>query len=386
VTKNQKVLTVTQLTEYLKNVLETDPYLTNLWLRGEVSNVSKPSSGHLYLTLKDENCTLKSVMFRSDYAKIPFKIENGLDVVVRGRIAIYPQGGIYQLYMQEMFPQGIGSLELAFQQLKEDLAKKGYFDPTAKKSIPKMPKKIGIITSPTGAVIKDFVKVVSRRFPSVDIFLIPTMVQGDDAPPQITKAIQTFNEKFPVDVIVLARGGGSLEELWTFNTEEVAKAIFASEIPIISAIGHESDFTIADWVADLRAATPSVAGELVVLSIEELKAKLNKLERHLYQSANSLIRHYTERINNVEQRLHFAGQALIVKKENQLSNLAIQLQALSPLKVLQRGYSVCQNEEGQTILDSNQVKLGDPINITLKKGSLKCTVIQKSEIGNQRSD
>ena len=381
--RTQKVLTVTQLTEYLKNIIETDPYLTNLWLRGEVSNVSKPSSGHLYLTLKDENCTLKSVMFRSDYARVPFKVENGLEILVRGRIAIYPQGGIYQLYIQEMFPQGIGSLELAFQQLKEELAKKGYFDPATKKPIPKMPQKIGIITSPTGAVIKDFVKVVSRRFPSVDIFLIPTTVQGDDAPPQITRAIEIFNNKFPVDVIVLARGGGSLEELWAFNTEEVAKAIFASEIPIISAIGHETDFTIADWVADLRAATPSVAGELVVLSLEELRGRLNKLERHLYQSANSLIRHYLERVDSIEKRLHLAGQALIVKKENQLSNLAVQLQALSPLKVLQRGYSVCQDHKGQTILNSSQVSVGDQVNIILKKGSLECKVVQKSEVSSQ---
>ena len=371
---NQKVLTVTQLTEYLKNIMETDPHLTNIWLRGEISNVSKPSSGHLYLTLKDEYCTLKSVMFRLDYARIPFKVENGLEVVVRGRVSIYEKGGIYQLYIQEMFPQGIGSLELAFQQLKEELAKKGYFDPESKKAIPRMPQKIGIITSPTGAVIKDFVRVVTRRFPSVDIFLIPAMVQGADAPPQIARAIQVFNNEFPVDVIVLARGGGSLEELWGFNTEEVARAIFASEIPIISAIGHETDFTIADWVADLRAATPSVAGELVVVSLEELKAKLSKLERHLYQSANSLIKQYFERIDSIEKRLNLAGQALIVKKENQLSNLAVQLQALSPLKVLQRGYSVCQDDKGKAVLSSDQVSVGDQVNVILKKGSLECTI------------
>ena len=378
--KSQKILTVTQLTEYLKNTLETDPYLSNIWLRAEISNVSKPSSGHLYLTLKDEHCILKSVMFKSDYAKIPFKVENGLEVVARGRIAIYDKGGIYQLYIQEMFPQGIGSLELAFGQLKEDLAKKGYFDPAAKKPIPKMPKKIGIITSPTGAVIKDFVKVVHRRFPSVDIFLIPTTVQGEDAPPQIARAIKIFNNEFPVDVLVLARGGGSLEELWAFNTEEVANAIFASKIPIVSAIGHESDFTIADWAADMRAATPSVAGELVVLSLEELSAKLGKLERHLYQSANSLIKQQLERLGSVEKRLHLAGQSFIAKKENRLINLAVQLQALSPLKVLQRGYSVCQDTKGQTILDSSQVDIGSQVNITLKKGFLECTVIQKSEV------
>ena len=377
--KNQKVLTVTQLTEYLKNIIETDPRLSNLWLKGEVSNVSKPSSGHLYLTLKDEYCTLKAVMFKTDYAKIPFKVENGFEVVVRGRIAIYQKGGIYQLYIQEMFPQGIGSLELAFQQLKEELANKGYFDPAVKKPIPKMPNRIGIITSPTGAVIRDFVKVVRRRFPSVDIFLIPTTVQGEDAPPQITRAIKIFNEEFPVDVIVLARGGGSLEELWAFNTGEVARAIFDSKIPIVSAVGHETDFTIADWVADLRAATPSVAGELVVLSLEELKTRLNKLQRHLYQSANSLIKHQLERLNGIEKRLHLAGQGLILKKENQLANLAVQLDALSPLKVLQRGYSVCQDAKGQTILNSSQVDVGDQVNIILNKGFLGCIVNSRKD-------
>lgn len=377
--KNQKVLTVTQLTEYLKNIIETDPRLSNLWLKGEVSNVSKPSSGHLYLTLKDEYCTLKAVMFRTDYAQIPFKVENGFEVVVRGRIAIYQKGGIYQLYIQEMFPQGIGSLELAFQQLKEELANKGYFDPAVKKPIPKMPNRIGIITSPTGAVIRDFVKVVRRRFPSVDIFLIPTTVQGEDAPPQITRAIKIFNEEFPVDVIVLARGGGSLEELWAFNTGEVARAIFDSKIPIVSAVGHETDFTIADWVADLRAATPSVAGELVVLSLEELKTRLNKLQRHLYQSANSLIKHQIERLNGIEKRLHLAGQGLILKKENQLANLAVQLDALSPLKVLQRGYSVCQDAKGQTILNSSQVDVGDQVNIILNKGFLGCIVNSRKD-------
>ncbi|MBS3968773.1 MAG: exodeoxyribonuclease VII large subunit [Clostridia bacterium] len=379
VVKNQKVLTVTQLTEYLKNIIETDPRLSNLWLKGEVSNVSKPSSGHLYLTLKDEYCTLKAVMFRTDYAQIPFKVENGFEVVVRGRIAIYQKGGIYQLYIQEMFPQGIGSLELAFQQLKEELANKGYFDPAVKKPIPKMPNRIGIITSPTGAVIRDFIKVVRRRFPSVDIFLIPTTVQGEDAPPQITRAIKIFNEEFPVDVIVLARGGGSLEELWAFNTGEVARAIFDSKIPIVSAVGHETDFTIADWVADLRAATPSVAGELVVLSLEELKTRLNKLQRHLYQSANSLIKHQIERLNGIEKRLHLAGQGLILKKENQLANLAVQLDALSPLKVLQRGYSVCQDAKGQTILNSSQVDVGDQVNIILNKGFLGCIVNSRKD-------
>ncbi|WP_028309491.1 exodeoxyribonuclease VII large subunit [Desulfitibacter alkalitolerans] len=375
--RNQKVLTVTQLTEYLKNIIETDARLSNLWLRGEVSNATKPSSGHLYLTLKDEECTLKAVMFRSDYTKLLFKVENGLEVVVRGRIAIYQKGGIYQLYIQEMFPQGIGSLELAFQQLKEALANKGYFDPASKKPIPKMPHRIGIVTSPTGSVIRDFLKVVRRRFPAVDIFLIPTTVQGEEAPPQITRAIKIFNEEFPVDVIVLARGGGSLEELWAFNTEEVARAIFASKIPIVSAVGHETDFTIADWVADLRAATPSVAGELVVLSLEELKNRLNKLERHLYQSANSMIKHHLEKLNGIEKRLHLAGQGLILKKENQLAKLAVQLDALSPLKVLQRGYSVCQDVKGQTVLCSSQVDVGDQVTIILKKGSLGCAVSSK---------
>ncbi|KUO50549.1 MAG: hypothetical protein APF76_07835 [Desulfitibacter sp. BRH_c19] len=374
---HQKVLSISQLTEYLKNLLESDPRLSNLWLRGEVSNVSKPGSGHLYLTLKDKDAILKAVMFRSDFSRIPFKIENGLEVVVRGRVALYPKGGTYQLYLQEVFPQGIGSLELAYQQLKESFSKQGFFDTEHKKPLPRMPQKIGIITSPTGSVIKDFIKVVRRRFPSVDIYLIPTTVQGDQAPPQIANGIKIFNEDFSVDVIVLARGGGSIEELWAFNTEEVAKAIFASEIPIVSAVGHETDFTISDWVADLRAATPSVAAELVVVSLEDLKSRLAKMERHLYQSANSLIRHHQERLNGVENRLHFSGESLLTKKENKLANLAVQLQALSPLKVLSRGYSVCQDDHGQTILSSNQVDIGSEVKVILNEGFLECKVEMK---------
>lgn len=375
--KNQRILTVTQLTEYLKDLIELDPRLSNLWLRGEVSNVSMPSSGHLYLTLKDHDSILKAVMFKSDFSKIPFKIDNGLEVVVRGRISIYQKGGTYQLYLQEMFPQGIGSLELAYQQLKESLSKEGFFDAQYKKAIPRMPQKIGIITSPTGSVIKDFIKVVRRRFPSVDIYIIPTTVQGDEAPPQIANGIKIFNEDFPVDVIVLARGGGSLEELWAFNTLQVAKAIFASKIPIVSAIGHETDFTISDWVADLRAATPSVAAELVVVSVEDLKNRLAKMERHLYQSANSLVRHHQEKINGIEQRLHLSGESLLIKKENKLANLAVQLQALSPLKVLNRGYSVCQDSQGTTIVSSDQVDVGSEIKVILNKGYLGCKVVMK---------
>ncbi len=374
----KRVISVSQLTEYLKNLIETDFRLSNLWLRGEVSNVSKPSSGHLYLTLKDKTSTLKAVMFRADFSKVPFKIENGLEVVVRGRISIYEKGGIYQLYIQEIFPQGIGSLELAYQQLKEKLANEGLFDARHKKPIPKLPQKIGIITSPTGAVIKDFVKVVRRRFPAVDIFLVPTTVQGDEAPPQIVRGIELLN-KYNVDVIVLARGGGSLEELWAFNTEEVAYGIFNSKVPIISAIGHETDFTIADMVADLRAATPSVAGELVIMSKEELKLRILKTQKQLYHSIKEMVQKYEERLDSANKRLLLSAQLMMNRKEDKLINLSAQLHALSPLQVLKRGYSICQNKNGNIVMSYDEIDEGEEIKVLLYKGFLKAKVEIKGE-------
>ena len=376
---HQKTFTVTELTTYVKNLLEFDIRLSNLWLRGEISNVSKPTAGHLYFTLKDEQCVLKSVMFRSNFEKIPFDVRNGMEVLVRGRIGVYPKGGAYQCYIQEMFPQGIGSLELAFQQLKNSLAEEGLFDKKHKKMLPKIPQSIGLITSPGGSVVKDFIKVVRRRFPLVDIFLVPVTVQGNTASAEISKAIERLNNDFPVDIIVIARGGGSLEELWPFNSEAVARAIFASEIPIVSAIGHETDFTISDMTADLRAATPSAAGELVVPLIEALNTSVRQAEKQLYNSSNNLIQNHQNKLKNLEKGLRFAAKFFMDNQDRKLVNLSQRLHTLSPLQTLNRGYALCLDEYGKTIVDSDHVQIEQKVGIRLQKGFLACRVENKKE-------
>lgn len=333
----------------------------------------------MYLTLKDHDSIIKSVMFRSNYSLIPFKINKGMEVIARGRVSLYAPGGTYQFYIQELLPQGIGAFELAFQQLKDALAAEGLFRKEHKKPIPQFPQSIGVITSPKGAVIRDFVKVVRRRFPQVNIFLVPTAVQGTEAPAQICNSINLFNNKFPVDVIVLMRGGGSLEELWTFNTEVVARAIHNSHIPIISAVGHETDVTISDMVADLRASTPSVAGEIVVPSIEELKDVIKKLEKQMYYQGQSLIKFNSSKLENIKKDLLSAINSVFERKERNLAILADKLHDLSPLQILKRGYCLCMDEKNNTIINVNQVKIGSRVKVILKKGILNCRVENKGE-------
>ena len=396
---HQKTFTVTELTTYVKNLLEFDIRLSNLWLRGEISNVSKPTAGHLYFTLKDEQCVLKSVMFRSNFEKIPFDVRNGMEVLVRGRIGVYPKGGAYQCYIQEMFPQGIGSLELAFQQLKNSLAEEGLFDKKYKKMLPKIPQSIGLITSPGGSVVKDFIKVVRRRFPLVDIFLVPVTVQGNTASAEISKAIERLNNDFPVDIIVIARGGGSLEELWPFNSEAVARAIFASEIPIVSAIGHETDFTIADFVADCRAATPSMAAQLASPDSREYQQHLGKTYLRLIKTIEYLLNAYQQTLENLSKRLRHPKQRLqdsaqrcdeltqrlnlsiknqLQTHQQKLLSLSRTLHAISPLASLARGYAIVTDAQTKKILrNSNEIKFGQEIITKLAKGELLCEVKMK---------
>ncbi len=394
----QYVLSVTETNKYIKEILSRDLILSNLWLRGEISNYKNHYSGHMYFTIKDEFSTLKCVMFRTYNSQLGFIPENGMKVIVRGYVSVFERDGQYQLYVMEMQPDGIGNLHLAYEQLKRKLQEEGLFDEIYKKKIPFLPKSVGVVTSSTGAVIRDIIQVMSRRFSNVELKLIPVAVQGDGAGLQISRAIKKFNELGCVDVIIVARGGGSLEELWAFNEEVVARSIFESEIPIISAVGHETDFTIADFVADLRAPTPSAAAEMVVPERNVLENRLTNLDVRL-QSAmvkkltyakselekleNSVVfkqpfdRIYQQRMRlDVLQRYMFKGlQMNYEKSRSRFALLAGKLDTLSPLTVLARGYSVTKSlESGKTINSIRNMKQGDKVEVSLSDGKLLCEI------------
>jgi exodeoxyribonuclease VII large subunit len=379
VIKNQRILSVSELTAYLQDKIESDPRLSNLWLRGEVSNVKKPASGHLYFTLKDENTLLKCIIFRSYCTRLQFQLEDGMQVIVRGNLGIYGRSGQYQLYVQEVQLYGTGSLHMAYEQLKNKLSKEGLFDAIYKKKLPFCPKRIGIVTSKSGAVLRDIINVISRRFSGVKLFVVPVAVQGENAPDEIAEGIRLLNKFQKPEVIVVARGGGSIEELWAFNTEKVARAIFDSQIPVISAVGHETDYTIADFVSDLRTPTPSAAAEIIVPSRSELQERVRSLSLRLNGTIISNLKESQERINSSIIRLNNAITNLIIKKENMLSSSVRAFNNLNPLKVLERGYSVCYKEDGRILKDSKDVSLGDNVKVMLAKGSLFCYVDSKEE-------
>lgn len=393
-----KILSVTEVTQYIKRILSNDPILYNLRVKGEVSNCKIHSSGHLYFTLKDQQSRINCVMFRSNCEKLKFQIENGMKVNIRGYISVYERDGQYQLYINEMEPDGLGALYLAYQQLKDKLEKEGLFHSKYKKPIPYLPERIAVITSPTGAAIRDILSVIKRRFNRIEILIFPVLVQGEGARASIVEALNKANLMDNIDVIILGRGGGSIEELWAFNEEDVAKAIFSSNIPVISAVGHETDYTIADFVADLRAPTPSAAAELAVPAKEELKERLSLLNRRLNhlmkgnlqvhrKNLTNLLTAYSfkypyHRIYDERQRLDFLLGHLH-KQENRfirenrilLKGLGSRLNALSPLAVLERGYSVTTDENGRVLKRIKQISPGDQITVTLSDGSLKCRVM-----------
>lgn len=394
-----RCLTVSELNSYLKETLERDPLLNNLWVKGEISNFKIATSGHLYFTLKDENGCIRCVMFRSAANKLLFRLENGMEIMVRGNISIYLKDGQYQLYVQEVHTLGLGDLHLAFEQLKLKLEKEGLFDSSRKRTIPILPSKIGIVTSLTGAVLYDIISIAKRRFPGIEFIISPTSVQGADAPQEIAAALDRLNKYTDVDVIILARGGGSLEELWAFNSEMVAQAIYESKIPVISAIGHETDFTIADFVADLRAPTPSAAAEMAVPSFIELHSKLNELKNALEQKvlnllstyrlkieylANSKIftdpltnlNEYNQKLDSLERDFLVAVKNVLEKRRVQLTSLESKLEALSPLSILKRGYAVCKTEDGKIITAAEELEVGSKIEITFSKGLAKCQVFE----------
>lgn len=392
------VITVTQLNTYIKSILDENTHLKTIYIKGEISNFKHYyKSGHMYLTLKDNNCQLKAVMFSSYASRLKFKPEDGMSVICRGKISVYEKDGVYQLYIEDMQPDGIGSLSIAFEQLKEKLEKEGLFDASHKKPIPKYPKKIGIATSNMGAAIEDIKNITKRRYPIAELVIAPTIVQGNSAPEDIVKSIQLLDSIDDIDVIIVGRGGGSLEDLWAFNTEMVARSVFECQKPVISAVGHETDFTICDFTADLRAETPSAAAEKAVPDINELlNFTKNAESRMLYSiskrleyeaqrldslSNESILANYNDFFDNKNDVLVSLKKELSDAFENKLSRckydlgiLSGKLDALSPLSVLARGYAAVKTKDNKIIKSKEDIKVNDKINIKFIDGSAVCTV------------
>ena len=395
----QDRLSVSQLTRYIKRLFSYDSVLSNVCVTGEISNFKLHSSGHMYFTLKDEQSIIKCVMFKSQNRRLRFKPEDGLKVIIRGYVSIYEAGGSYQLYPEMMEPDGLGNLYLAFEQLKQKLDREGLFLPERKKKLPFLPKSIGVITSPTGAVIQDIMNVLFRRYPNTVLKIFPVKVQGEDAAKQIADALDFINRYRAAEVIIIARGGGSLEELWPFNEEIVARGIYNSEIPVISAVGHETDYSIADFVADLRAPTPSAAAELVIPEKENLVKRLLELKLQLKRALVGRIqqdrqfllqlmkspsmRHPVDRINEKKMDLELLKRNLengIEKKlETEKGKLALicgKMDALSPLMVLSRGYSITRDIQENIVKSVAQLQAGDELDIVFSDGTARCVTKQ----------
>ena len=398
--EQKNVLTVTELNEYMKMLIDGNPVLGNVYIKGEISNFTNHyKTGHFYFTLKDEGSLIRSVMFKGSASKLKFLPENGMKVLAHGRVSAFVRDGQYQFYADDMEPDGIGSLYFAFEQLKKKLEAEGLFAPEKKKPLPKIPTRIGIITSPTGAAIRDMINILGRRFPYAKAVLYPALVQGSDAPPQLIRGVQYFNEQNNVDVIIIGRGGGSIEDLWAFNSEELARVVAASRIPIISAVGHETDFTICDFVADRRAPTPSAAAELAVPETTELKRKINNIvgRTELLLSQN---------ITRKKQNLKYLAEARVLTtpqvmiddrrmaaaylcerlegniekikrdKENLLARTAASLNALNPLSVISRGYSAVFTDGGKLIKSVDDVAPGENLSFKTSDGTVHATATE----------
>lgn len=396
--EKKNVLTVTQLNDYIKMLIDGDSLLSGVYVKGEISNFTNHRSGHFYFTIKDEGSLLRSVMFRSAAAKLKFVPENGMKIIAHGRVSAFVRDGQYQLYVDDLQPDGIGSLYFAFEQLKKKLEGEGLFDPRRKRPLPKIPAKIGIITSPTGAAVRDMIHILGRRFPFAKVILYPALVQGPDAPGQLMAGLAHFNGSCPVDVIIIGRGGGSIEDLWAFNNEELVRAVAASEIPVISAVGHETDFTICDFVADRRAPTPSAAAEIAVPETEELKRKISNitsrtellLKQNIARKRQLLSFFAARRPLNAPERLTDDRRMLVLSlydrifrnvdggnllRKNLLARYAAQLDALSPLAILARGYSVAFVEDGTLLRHTEDVKPGDAVRIRVSDGIIHGNVV-----------
>ena len=389
-----RIATVSQINGYIKKILDKNIILNNVWVKGELSNFKLHYSGHIYATLKDEGGVLKAVMFRSAAASLTFTPQDGMKVMARGRVGVYENGGVYQLYIEEMIPDGVGELYIAYEKLKAKLQSEGLFDERHKKPIPKYPSKIGVVTAPTGAAVRDIINVITRRYPMAEIILYPAQVQGAGAAESVAAGIKYFNDTNGADTIIAGRGGGSIEDLWAFNEEIVARAIFGSRIPIISAVGHETDFTIADFTADLRAPTPSAAAEIAVPSALDLMSTLNMQRSRIYQAEVSRIKHLRLRINalklktpqeiindnsqrldNLLRRMESSFSLTIVRSRKSLGELAGKLDALSPLDTLSRGYSIPVKSDGTVIRSKDELSSGDEFTLKLRDGDADCRVI-----------
>ena len=398
----QQVLSVTQINEYLRDKMDRDPMLANLAVKGEISNYKLYPSGHHYFTLKDEGGALRCVMFKGNAIRLRFRPENGMKVIVMGKISVFPRDGAYQLYATAMALDGVGDLHTAFEQLKKKLAAQGLFDPAHKKPLPAYPGTIGIITSSAGAAVHDMLRILRKRYPLTKVRLFPVRVQGVEAPAEIAAAIAYANHFQLADLLIVGRGGGSIEDLWAFNEEQVAYAIYHSNIPVISAVGHEPDVTISDYVADLRAATPSNAAELAVPDQDALRQTLDSMSaamtgglqrqlkaarRHYEVLANSpALRSPMSYLNQRRQSLDFLknrmtsaqNQNIHVKKQRYISAVS-KLDAMSPLKVLTRGYAMVQTPEGAVVRSIGQINPGDSLQISVSDGTMDVTVNQIKE-------
>ncbi|MBO0960804.1 exodeoxyribonuclease VII large subunit [Neobacillus sp. MM2021_6] len=448
--QEQRYLSVNALTKYIKRKFDADPHLRDIHVRGEISNFKQHSSGHMYFTLKDEKARILAVMFASQSRFMKFSPENGMKVIVKGDITVYEPSGQYQIYIKEMQPDGIGELFLAYEQLKQKLEAEGLFAQEAKQAIPMYPRTVGVITSPTGAAIRDVITTIKRRYPIATVLVFPALVQGDNAAPSIVKAIEKANNMKEIDVLIVGRGGGSIEELWAFNEELTARAIFASKIPIISAVGHETDFTIADFVADLRAPTPTGAAELAVPHLDELMDRILQRQTRLLRAMNGKFQFEKERLHRVQKSYAFRyphrlyeqkleqldkltemlvrgtsrlsivkkdqhevlhkrlqrnhpDQALskakinfdrtqkdmkrsmlqiLSKKQTDFDRILSTLQALSPLKIMERGFSLAYSEDNRLVKSVKQVKENEQVQIQLTDGSLFCKVEKIKEREN----
>ena len=405
----QTVLSIAQLNEYIQRKLDNDALLNQIAVRGEISNYKLDPSGHHYFTLKDEQSALKCVMFKGNAFRLRFRPENGMQVIAMGKVSVYPRDGAYQLYCTAMAMDGVGDLYAAFEDLKRKLAAQGLFDPAHKKPLPKFPKTIGIITSSAGAAVHDMLRILRKRYPLTKVLLLPVRVQGAEAPGEIAAAIRYANAHKLADLLIVGRGGGSIEDLWAFNDERVAYAIYGSEIPVISAVGHEPDVTISDFVADLRAATPSNAAELAVPDREALQQTLDSMETTMAVSLNRQLKAARQHLNGLaaspalrsptgylqqkEKQLELLTSRLTAAQNRNIGqtrqkyvSLVSKLDAMSPLKVLMRGYAMTQTERGALVRSVDQVALGDRINISLADGHLSATVVEKRSNCNESAE
>jgi len=394
----QKILSVSEVNLYIKGLMDQDGLLGQVCISGELSNYKVYPSGHHYFTLKDSEGALRGVMFKASAGRLRFRPENGMKVLAFGRISVFPRDGAYQLYCERLTPEGIGDLHVAFEQLKSKLQMEGLFDPAHKKRIPQFPQRIAIVTSAAGAAIHDMLRIIGKRYPLTKVILLPVRVQGAEAPAELCGAIRYVNRFQLADVIITGRGGGSMEDLWAFNDARLAQVIYESEIPVISAVGHEPDVTISDYVADLRAATPSNAAELVVPDQGELRDRVLSLQSRMQQAMGKQIKICRQDLENLrtkrvlqspvnyiqdrrllldyqQKQLQASMQQLLGRKKQAYIHLAASMEAMSPLKVLARGYSMTRDQSGAVLSDVRQTKIGDIISVTLHSGELEAGIV-----------